>query len=99
MWTDETSGSSNKHILRGSSKSYIHFDQDIQSWKLSLYDTNNTFAILQGNEIIYPFGQKLWRIVNDSCNYDSLEKRNEVSRKLSFDSCKSDEFNCNDGTW
>ena len=93
------SGVSNRHILRGSSNTYIHFNEHLKSWKISLYSTNTTFALLDGEENIYPFGKHFWRITNDTCKYNDKTKLQSQLKELSFDSCNRDEFNCQDGSW
>ena len=94
-WTGETSENSNKYLFRGFSKSFIHFDVTIQQWKLSLYSTNETFAVCQNSHCgEYPLGLREWTMTNDECNQDKVE-----TVRLNFNACSRDEFNCLDGTW
>ena len=90
-------------IFRGSSNSFIHYSLEDQAWKISLYSTNLTYALLSDSSYKFPLGNKRWKFVNDSC-MSSMKKQNdhdfeEPTFELSFSACKISEFNCKNAFW
>ena len=96
-WTGERSqfGNSAKYLFRGSSKSFIYFDEITQLWTIKLYSTDESYAVCKYCSLKqYPLGVNEWEIHNDICGNDT------DTVILSFSTCNTvDEYNCWDGTW
>ena len=95
-WTKERNTDLGRFIFRGFSTSYIHFDDKINAWKLSLYTNNKTFGITKANLRQYPFGLHNWKLKNDNCRGP---KNKTIYVKLHFNACSNDQFNCDRGWW
>ena len=91
-----------KYYFHGYSKSVLTWDPDNVHWKLFDKGNPELYAILNTTSESYPFGTNTWYIFND---YDCLQlSKNKVTEKvyktdLSFSTCRSNTFNCNDGIW
>ncbi len=62
-------------------------------WKLEIYGKDSPFATVDSED--YPFGTLEWEVHGDiNCNKDNVTQL----VKLNLNTCKPDEFNCDDGS-
>ncbi len=87
-WTKEVQGGF--YVFRGYKNAYMFFSQAESVWKIALYSTNATYAVV--NTTDYPFGLHKWTIHGDACLGGG-----EKERVLSFSTCCYNEFNCDSG--
>ena len=99
-WTGEMV-SGNKFSFRGFSGTQLEWNIDNMYWVLSDKYNSSIKAILNTTDDPYPFGTHTWYVFNDvGClNKDNTLMENAYKIDLSFSTCRSNAFNCDDGTW
>ena len=72
----------------------MFYDRDLHKWMLQIYGTTDIYATVNATD--YPFGTMDWEVHNDFKCRNGENGTDLVA--LNINSCKSDEFNCGDGS-
>ena len=90
-WTREKSG--NYYIFRGYQDTVLAHNTLLATWRLEIYGRSDIFATV--NTTSYPLGTMNWEVHGDhGCEVGDGPQ----ITTLNINSCKSNEYNCDDGT-
>ncbi len=91
-WNKETVN--NFYPFKGYLDTIMFYDEEHETWNLHVYGADHVVATVNATD--YPFGTLDWDVLND---LECTEGENGTQVvTLNVNACKSDEFNCGDGS-